>query len=289
VVLKANTDCTVKYANAKMINKNTESLAVVGSGAITVTGKGNFKGSVTVNYNVVRQTLENEGITILVDDFALPKNAKKGYLAKAKLTTYASDVNGTVLKLGTKDSKGIYGNDFYVEFQNEEDLTGTPAVDSDIAYVVKASTSPTSYYVGAKAESSFKIVDNTWSISPKNEDGSDAQQVTSWSIANKNVKDWIDTKGKAKMASVTFNGTAVTFTEEQLNGQEAYEDVMLNRAVSVYLNQKYGKLTAGEDYVVVGYLNNGKQGTATMLIRGQGMFSGIRKVNFKIVKAAKKN
>ena len=44
-------------------------------------------------------------------------------------------------------------------------------------------------------------------------------------------------------------------------------------------------LTEGEDYEIVGCYNNIRKGTATILIKGKGSFSGIRTVTFKIISA----
>lgn len=38
-----------------------------------------------------------------------------------------------------------------------------------------------------------------------------------------------------------------------------------------------------EDYEVIGFYNNTKRGTATILVRGKGAYSGVKRVTFRIV------
>lgn len=48
-------------------------------------------------------------------------------------------------------------------------------------------------------------------------------------------------------------------------------------------------LKCGKDYVIAGYLNNQAVGTATMIIRGIGEYTGTKNISFKIAGAAFKN
>ena len=69
--------------------------------------------------------------------------------------------------------------------------------------------------------------------------------------------------------SKTYTGSAVTLTDEEVK-----------KALSVSV--KKTKLTYGKDYVITGYSNNVKKGTATAYISGIGDYSGMKLVKFKI-------
>nr|MCR4936920.1 Ig-like domain-containing protein [Lachnospiraceae bacterium] len=69
--------------------------------------------------------------------------------------------------------------------------------------------------------------------------------------------------------SKTYTGSAVTLTDEEVK-----------KALSVSV--KGTTLTYGKDYVITGYSNNVKKGTATAYISGIGEYSGMKLVKFKI-------
>ena len=69
--------------------------------------------------------------------------------------------------------------------------------------------------------------------------------------------------------SKTYTGSAITLTGEEVK-----------KALKVSVTGK--TLTYGKDYVITGYSNNVKKGTATAYISGIGDYSGMKLVKFKI-------
>ena len=43
-----------------------------------------------------------------------------------------------------------------------------------------------------------------------------------------------------------------------------------------------GRLSYGKDYVVAGYINNLKPGTAKLVIKGIGEYGGVKLISFKV-------
>lgn len=79
-------------------------------------------------------------------------------------------------------------------------------------------------------------------------------------------------KVKTNKAKVTYNGSNTILTEE-----------MLKQGV-LELTDKNAKKTLvyGTDYIITGYKNNGKKGTATVTVKGIGSYGGTKDVKFTI-------
>lgn len=102
-LLKAGTDYTIKYTNNTTVGSTTK------KPAITITGKGNFTGTITRNFVITKADISTA--TVSVGDVTY--SATPG--AKPKISV--SDVNGTGLKSGTDFDKKIsftYAYDTYV-------------------------------------------------------------------------------------------------------------------------------------------------------------------------------
>lgn len=82
-------------------------------------------------------------------------------------------------------------------------------------------------------------------------------------VASKNIS-----KTKVNKPKLEYNGGTVVFTEKQL-AEGAF--VITDKATSQ--NLVYGK-----DYIVTGYKNNTKKGTATVTIQGMGEYGGTKNV-----------
>ncbi len=70
-----------------------------------------------------------------------------------------------------------------------------------------------------------------------------------------------------------YNGGKVEFTEEMLAEGELE---ITDKATG-------NKLVYGTDFIIVGYKNNTKKGTATMTVQGIGEYGGTKIVKFSIV------
>ncbi len=91
---------------------------------------------------------------------------------------------------------------------------------------------------------------------------------TTYRIANSDIS-----KTKVNKPTLVYNGGKVEFTEEMLKeGKLEITDEATDR-----------KLVYGTDFIVTGYKNNTKKGTATVTIQGIGEYGGTKNVKFSIV------
>lgn len=113
--------------------------------------------------------------------------------------------------------------------------------------------------------------------------------------------------------NVTVSGTGenyigsktVTYTVREVNDinkakcdsieKQSYTGDPIKPEISLYTVTGSGKsavrsnLTEGTDYEIVGYYDNVKKGTASVIINGIGIYSGSKKLTFKIVAANTKS
>ncbi len=94
---------------------------------------------------------------------------------------------------------------------------------------------------------------------------------TTYRIAEKNIS-----KTKVNKPQLAYNGGEVTFTEEML----AQDKLVITD------KDTDKKLVYGTDFIITGYKNNTKKGTATVTIQGIGTYGGTKNVKFKIVSKA---
>ncbi len=98
--MTAKKDYTISYSNNKAVTKESDAKKPV----ITIKGKGNFKGTVTIPFTIVAKDLRNvdNPVTLKLSD--VPYSAKAGkYVSKPVLT----DSNGKKLAAGTDYEKKI--------------------------------------------------------------------------------------------------------------------------------------------------------------------------------------
>ena len=94
------------------------------------------------------------------------------------------------------------------------------------------------------------------------------QTNTTYRIANSDIS-----KVKVNKPQLEYNGGKVKFTEEMLvEGKLELTDKSTGK-----------KLVYGTDFIVVGYKNNTKKGTATVTVQGIGEYGGTKNVKFSIV------
>ena len=80
-------------------------------------------------------------------------------------------------------------------------------------------------------------------------------------------------KTNVSAKSLEYNGGSVEYTPE-----------MIAMGMFVVTDQKTNaELVYGTDYEIIGYKNNDRRGSATVIIRGLGDYGGIRNVKFRIV------
>lgn len=94
------------------------------------------------------------------------------------------------------------------------------------------------------------------------------QTNTTYRIANSDIS-----KVQVNKPKLEYNGGKVKFTEEMLvEGKLELADKTTGK-----------KLVYGTDFIVVGYKNNTKKGTATVTVQGIGEYGGTKNVKFSIV------
>jgi len=92
--------------------------------------------------------------------------------------------------------------------------------------------------------------------------------ITTYRVANNDIS-----KTNVNKPQLEYNGGKVKFTEEMLKeGKLEITDKATGK-----------KLVYGTDFIVIGYKNNTKKGTATVTVQGIGEYGGTKNVKFSIV------
>ena len=234
--LKQGVDYTVSYSNHK----------AVGTGRVTITGKGNYKGAkVPKDFEILPRNIEELFIT--ASDVVY--NAKAG---KYKSTPVIKDTDGKALKAGTDYDKTTYVYELLDENGNvveELNSTSAPAEGSVIRLTVSAKGKN---YTG-RISTEYRIIAKTMSIA----------------------------KGTFKIADQVYTGNEILITD-----MSQFTETNEHRNAYVTVNKEKQYLTIGEDFEVIpgSYQKNVSQGTATVMLRGINNYGGTKTVKFKIVK-----
>ncbi len=234
--LKQGVDYTVSYSNHK----------AVGTGRVTITGKGNYKGAkVPKDFEILPRNIEELFIT--ASDVVY--NAKAG---KYKSTPVIKDTDGKALKAGTDYDKTTYVYELLDENGNvveELNSTSAPAEGSVIRLTVSAKGKN---YTG-RISTKYRIIAKTMSIA----------------------------KGTFKIADQVYTGNEILITD-----MSQFTETNEHRNAYVTVNKEKQYLTIGEDFEVIpgSYQKNVSQGTATVMLKGINNYGGTKTVKFKIVK-----
>lgn len=232
--LRENIDYKVKYKNNTAVSIDNTDRSAARQPAVIITGIGNYSGTITKPFAIVRQDISL--LTIAVSD--------KSYSAKKKGRAYYSapkvyDLDGKRLKPNT---------DYTVRYT--DDATGSEIGKTDIVQN------------GAKIRVTITAAETSKS-------GYSGTLSTTYFVRGAtDVKDI----AKAKIDKIK---------------PQHYTESPICPEVRLYTTKNKTKtyLTEEEDYEIVGCYNNVRKGTATILIKGKGSFSGIKTVTFKIISA----
>lgn len=239
--LKEGKDFTVKFSNNTKIFD--EDLASNNAPKATITGKGNYKGSLTIPFAITYGLLET--CSLSVDDKA--NSTKKGaWISAPKIV----DSDGKTLKKNVDyDGNLIYATDpdFIQQKKANEILTLSNGEKYKTIYVKVLGIGN---YAGSELSGSYRIVRE------------DIKKATVTFVYN-------DANGKAFL----YTGKAITPGK---HGTE-YED-----AIRVTFGKEKTTLTADEDYNIIGFENNVKVGTAKVTIQGTGAYGGTKTIPFKV-------
>lgn len=245
--LEQGKDYTVKYANNNAVT--TEDTAEKKLPRITITGKGNFKGSITGNYRITDGAMssENGKLTMSAKDVVY-KNRRNAYKSSIVLT----DCNGAKLAAG-KD----YDKNLIYTYKERTEL-----IDSDGNVIlreagdrIEASDIPeagTVIRVTARGKGCYEG-DGEAEISAD-------YRIVASDIARARVK---------AAAKVYRNGQPVTLSGEDL---------------TVTISGSTEPLQYGVDYMIDEntYIKNQNKGKATVTIRGLGNYGGEKKITYAI-------
>lgn len=248
IKLTQGKDYTIKYANNNAIT--TEEMSENKLPKITVTGKGNFKGSITGFYTITdgRMAQDNK-LTITATDVTY-KNKKNAYKSIVTL----KDCDGSKLAAG-KD----YDKNLEYAYEEEVQLTdadgevllrkaGDPVETDDIppvGTVIRVTAHGTGSYAGdGDADAMISTI----------------YRITAADISKVKV---------TAQAQVYLNGQYVTLTENDLK---------------VTVSGVSEPLQYGVDYTIDDstYTNNANKGKATVIIRGLNNYGGEKKITYTI-------
>lgn len=299
--LQAGTDYDVTYTN----NINA------GKATMTITGKGEFSGSVKKTFTVGKINLKQAGtdVTAAFVETAQPLKVTqdKSGAEPAVTVTY----KGTVL-VQDKDYKVVYsgnkavGTNAKVTIKGIGNYTGdlkntltfeiTPKDISDPSITVTAAD--LKYAANGKYRAKLTVYDNGVKLASgeytvgtienitmtKNEAGEDTQCGTA-EVTITGKKNYAATR----KVTIQIKKTLVSSAKIKVNGAYYYangaEICPTQDKLEVTIGSGNNKvtLTPGVDFVIESYGNNTMKGNATVTIKGIGEYGGSKSVKFKIL------
>lgn len=251
-------DYKVKYIN----NKGVAEYDKTGKGgknagpAIVITGKGNFTGSLTKRFTIIKSNVHD--LTLTVPDMVKVNKANK-FARKFTLT----DTNGAKLKAGrdyVKTPEYSYAEDVRVRV-----VTGK-GKKAKTTEVLRIKDTPVSKSDIIPAGAVIKVT-----VTGKgNYEGTVSRNFT---VADRSVK---NLKFEVAGGPYTYTGRAVTPDKADI---KVYEKV----------NRKWVEVdpsTASRYFDITGYSNNVKKGKkAKVMIRAKGGYAGTTSIKFSIIAA----
>ncbi len=283
-LLKEKTDYTISYKN----NKN------VGSGQITVTGKGNYANKRTVNFNIVKKNISDTDV--IIEDMAYAHDKK------AHKTTPVITHNGRKLKAG-KDFEVTYDEGDYTETGSYDlTITGIGSYTGTAYGVIKivgkenllgkaavASIPAQQYNKGNE----ITLADNLLKVTLRGQTlEKDKDYVVSY-LNNVNpgkasvILKGIGAYAGTKKATFKIVRTAVEIDEAECRNAESFRSMEFVKGGCMpcpILVCDGDTLREGTDYTV-SYKNNKKAGAAaTLTVRGKGNFKSKMEIHFDIAK-----
>lgn len=294
-LLTLNKDYTLKYKNNKKVSTEDTKAAVI------INGKGNYKGTYEVQFDIVKRTISEAGETL----YGIVKN---GNTVKVK-PTVTVDINGKEKKLSTKDYTLTYS---YVGDDGK-----CAAFDENATYSVTVTAKDTSSYTGSitypitfvtnknmlmknakitvepkKISYDDYMANKTPKVTVKagkevlNED----QYLVKWPVnvkAGDKPSIWVCGDGITmfgdKHATFTLTGTNIKKVAAVYGLAESVDYTGEAQEPTFTLKDGDKVLTEGVDYEAI-YTKNVNPGTAKITITGMGRYEGKMTQTFKINK-----
>lgn len=291
-VLVENTDYKITYAN----NKNAALSTVKNAPTVIVTGKGNFKGTRKVTFNIKPYDFSNDTeMTVTAKDMMYTGKPVKAAVTvkKGKLTlkqntdytvTYKNNVEagmGTVVITGKGNYTGTIEKEFRIILKNASALTIKGEGNKPLA---------TQTYNGTQLKPTIEVYNGKTLLTE------DADYIVTYGENIKAGKGQITIEGigiYAGKKTVTFQITALNLSSDVIE-VDALEDCTYNgTSQKPVVTVRYGSevLIEKKDYVLT-YTNNKNAACSdakkapTITITGKGNYKGTRKVNFDILCAS---
>lgn len=259
--LTSGTDYSVTYEN----NKN------VGTATATVTGKGNYQGTKTVNFTIEQASIKDVTVTLGATSYTYSGTARTPSVSVSGLTkntdytvTYKNNIN-----VGTASVvlEGI-GN-----YKDTKEVTFTiePAAITYKAFTLESSsyTYDGTAHEPAVTSGSGLTFGTDYTVTYKdNINAGTATAIVAGTGNYTGTKEYTFTIKKASLSNLT-----ATLAQKSFN----YDGTAHEPAVTI------DGLTAGTDYTVT-YTNNTEVGTAYAAITGIGNYTGSQKLAYTISK-----
>lgn len=249
--LRESVDYTLSYANNKKITGDTPAAKV------TVKGKGNYKGVLTEFYCVSPCSLENN-IQVYAPDIAVAAGKEKANNYKSKVTV--TGIDGKTLSSGSDYTIDYYrckADDYVANKDQYAPLTKVDTVSSGdfVTVVITAKDKTGALYKGDTSKSPFtyRVLETSNDIS----------------------------KGVFKIQTKDLTNGPVTLTQTDFTDRRFNSKETALLALGNY-DSATGEYDSDCDFIITGYTNNNKKGTAKVTLRGVNNYSGTKVVSFKI-------
>ena len=267
-------DYTVKYSNNNMLAASSDPEAQAGSKLpkITVTGKGNFQGTITGFFEITdgQMAQDNGKLTMTARDVVY-KNRKNAWKGTVTLT----DCNGAKLSAGKDYDRNLaytYAEDAYVCAENDGSAGNNGGTGNtgntmetgeyDESVILRKAGSAVEENDIPTAGTAIRVTARGLGFYAGS---GDAAISTVYRIVKADIS-----KAKVKVRAKEYqNGHPVTLTEEDL---------------TITASGSPEPLQCGVDYTIdeSTYAKNQNKGKATVTIRGLGNYGGEKKVTYTI-------
>ncbi|MBD5484781.1 MAG: hypothetical protein HDR18_04545 [Lachnospiraceae bacterium] len=306
--LTAGVDYTVSYKNNK----------AVGTATVTIKGKGNYKDTVTAQFNIVKKNVAQLDIDykdVLIANGSVQKplskisNNGKKLTAKEYQVEYYQIVNGQKTLVQGQGVREV--GEYQMVITGLNNYTGTVTKDisvkADGKYISKLTIrlkgldkNSIAYDEGNEIEPEIEVMDGEKTLKgSKTKDDSEAEYIYTYSnnvnvgtanviITGVSAKGYYGSVTKSfKIAGTELSKVAQVDTSKWQN-KVTIDITGSAQQPNAVLTAKKGQtvnLTKGKDYTV-SYSNNTKPGTATVTFTGAGAYTGTIKKTFKVTAIA---
>lgn len=303
--LVAGVDYSVSYKNNKAI----------GTATVTIKGKGNYKDTVTTQFNIVPKNIEDEDVEITYNEFVRVNNKEQKPLSKItyngkKLTTKDYKVEyykfendqkiGSALK-GVKEvgnyqmvitGMGNYTGTFTDTIHVVADGDGTFMNTLNITLKYNDAPLTSIAYTGTAIEPTVEVKKKDGTLVDEENYKVSSSNNTNVGTANV-VITGLSAKGYYGSVTKTFKITGTALSSVAKINTTGWQNKVPINPLSGEAVQTNASLTPkrddtleeGTDYTV-SYSNNTKPGTATVTFTGMGRYTGSLKKTFKVTAVA---